>query len=296
MAATALGDASDTIRSMAKWNTVAIVGVGLIGGSIGLALRRRKLAKEVVGIGRRAESLRQALQLGTVTKTTRSLPRGVAQAEVVIVCTPVHLIAEQVEQAAAVCRADALITDAGSTKAEICNRLASSLRQETRFIGSHPLAGSEKAGAAAATADLFVNRTVIVTPTSNTRSADQQAIVDFWTSLGAEVVAKTPEEHDQILAATSHLPHLVASALAAATPAELLRWTASGWSDTTRVAAGDAELWAQIFLANRVHVLGAFRAFQAELTAMGQALEQGSYEQMIKILAQGKQRRDAVGN
>jgi prephenate dehydrogenase len=279
-----------------KWDTVAIVGVGLIGGSIGLALRRRKLASEVVGIGRSAGSLRVAKQMGAVDKTTTDLARGVGKAELVIICTPVKHIAAHVREAARACPEGSLITDAGSTKAEIVRELDSSLKRGVRFVGSHPLAGGEKNGPAEADAKLFVDRLVILTPTDGTHNGDVSTLRDFWTSLGARVIETSPEAHDQALAATSHLPHLLASTLAAATPAELLEFTATGWADTTRIAAGDPELWTQIFLANRDNLLASVGRFESQLDVLKKAVQMKDRELLTTILMEAKRNRDAVGS
>lgn len=280
----------------APWNTVAIVGVGLIGGSIGLALRERKLARRVVGIGRRTGSLRVAKQVGAVDTTTTNLDRGVCEADLVVVCTPVEHIVTHVQQAAQACPEGALITDAGSTKAQIVRELDGSLPRGVRFIGSHPLAGGEKNGPAEADARLFTNRLVVLTPTEQAAPDDVGALHAFWESLGARVVQTTPEAHDQALAATSHLPHLVASVLASATPEELLPFTATGWADSTRIAAGDPELWTQIFLANRENLLAALGRFQSQLSIFRQALQMEDRELLSTILTEAKRNRDAVGS
>lgn len=279
-----------------QWDTVAIVGVGLIGGSIGLGLRERNLARHVVGVGRRAASLRTAKQIGAVTSTTLDLARGVAEADLAIVCTPVGRIVEDVQAAAAACRPGLLITDAGSTKAEIVSALDGRLNGQARFIGSHPLAGGEKSGPGAAVADLFVGRTVVVTPTKKTRQEDYAALCALWTDLGANVVSMSPADHDRILAGTSHLPHLAAAALAAATPEDDLQWTASGWLDTTRVAAGDAELWRQIFSSNRAHLLKALTRYEKTLASLRRALERGDEKKLTEILLLAKRKRDALGS
>jgi len=281
---------------MKQHDTVAIVGVGLIGGSIGMALRERGLARHVVGIGRRMTSLRTARQMGAVTRTTLDLARGVARAELVIVCTPVGRIAGDVRTAAQACKAGALLTDVGSTKAEIVAALEGELPRHTRFVGSHPVAGGEKSGPAAATADLLVGRTVIVTPSAVTRDDDYEAIAALWSSLGAGVVRMSPADHDRILAATSHLPHMAASALAAATPEGDLPLVASGWLDTTRVAAGDAELWQQILSSNRAHVLKALARYEGVLASLRRALERGDNAKLVEILAEAKRRRDKPAN
>jgi len=285
---------------MRRWDTVAIIGVGLIGGSIGLALRKLKLAKQVIGIGRRKSSLSKALARGCVTKTTTSIARGVKGADLIVVCTPVEQIPDHVSEAAAHCPKDCLITDAGSTKSQLVHAIESTLavRSSERlpFVGSHAIAGSEKTGPEAARADLFAGRVVVITPTSRSDAEAVSAIEAFWQSLQARVIRLSPEEHDAALAATSHLPHLLASALAMATRDELLPLTGTGWQDTTRVAAGDPELWRQIFLANPGHTLKALDDFETVLSRFRTALKIADGSLLAMLLAEGKRRRDAVGS
>lgn len=278
---------------------VAIVGVGLIGGSIGLALRRRGLAAEVIGVGRRPAVLEKAIAVGAIDRGTTNLVEGVAEADLVVVATPVGIIVDVV-QAVAQLAPRASITDAGSTKAEICRALrpeqdGSGIRPG-RFIGSHPLAGGHRTGPEHASGDLFVGRTVVVTPEDDTPPGLVQRMKEFWESLGAEVTLLSPEEHDRALAATSHLPHLIASALAAATPEEWLQLAATGWADTTRIAAGDAELWTQIFSQNRAAVLDALRRFEHQLAALDSAMAAGDKAALHSRLQEGKRIRDALGD
>jgi len=281
---------------MKPYNTVAIVGVGLIGGSIGLALRKRKLARHVVGIGRRASSLMAASRCGAVTRTTRNLAQGVAEAQLVVVCTPVDSVASAVLAAANAVPRGTLITDAGSTKLSIVEAVAGRLPQGARFVGSHPLAGGEQSGPVAARDDLFEGRQVILTPMEEGKPSDARAVSAFWRALGARVVMMSPEEHDRIVAVTSHLPHLVAAALAAATPRDLLKLTAAGWHDTTRVASGDVGLWVEILRNNRGHVLKALAEFEKLMDSWTQALSSGDDQRLAKLLTEGKRNRDAVGN
>lgn len=280
---------------MSTWDKVAIVGVGLIGGSIGLALRNRGLARQVVGIGRRPASLRIAKRVGAVDRTTLDLERGAAGADLVIVCTPVGEIVGHVRAAAKSCAPAALITDVGSTKGQIVSQLHGRLPRDVRFVGSHPLAGSEKAGPAAANAELLTGRIVVVTPGDDTRQEDVERTNGLWTSLGADVCRMSPAEHDEALAATSHLPHLAASAVAAATPRDFLPLVAGGWLDTTRVAAGDAELWTQIFRSNRGQLLTAVGRLEASLGEFRRALEQDDRRRLTKLLAEAKHVRDWAG-
>jgi prephenate dehydrogenase len=281
---------------MKPLSTVAIVGVGLIGGSIGMALRQRKLAGRVIGIGRRQESLRTARRVGAVDHTTVDVEKGVAEAELVVVCTPVGRIAEDVRKAAMNCPEGILITDAGSTKQTIVADLDQGLPRGCRFLGSHPLAGSEKAGAAFARADLFDGRIAILTPTKNTRAEDFDFLEEFWEALGSVVVQLSPEEHDRALALTSHLPHLVASALVSSVPEKYFRLAGPGMNDTTRIASGDAELWAQIFALNRDNVLNALEQFSANLSALQSAVRDGNHDEIIRLLTLAKKNRDALGN
>lgn len=287
---------------MAEYKRVAIVGVGLIGGSIGLALRERKLAREVVGIGRREEKLQSAERLGAIDRGTTELADGVAEAEIVVICTPVDTIAELVIETATACSATTLITDAGSTKDVIVSTVDMALagrRSGPRFVGSHPLAGDHRAGHEHARADLLEGRVVVVTPSEAT---PRPAIVEtngFWQGLGAKVVKMTPSEHDAALAMTSHLPHLVAAALAAITPKDLLPLAAGGWRDTTRVAGGDPALWRAICSTNRQQIVQSLDRLSKELGSLRSALEQDDDVRLLTLLERAKfikWNRDALGD
>jgi prephenate dehydrogenase len=287
---------------MAEYDTVAIVGVGLIGGSIGLALRERKLARRIVGVGRRQSRLDAARKIGAIDHGVTSLAAGVSEAQLVVVSTPVDTVSERVIQAVAAAPPGALITDVGSTKESIVSMVDAALatrRSGPRFVGSHPLAGDHRTGAQHARADMFDGRIVVVTPSEATRAAAVTEVSGFWQSLGANVMTMTPAKHDAALAITSHLPHVAAVALAAATPTELLRLTASGWRDTTRVAGGDPQLWQAIFAANRQPVLDAIDLLSQTLDNLRETLELGDYESLMAVLeaaARKKRERDALGD
>lgn len=279
-----------------KWDTVAIVGVGLIGGSIGRAVARRAVARRVVGIGRRGGSLARARRCGAIDTGTTNVARGVAEADLVVVCTPVEQIVDRVREAAAACRPGTIVTDAGSTKAEVVRQLGPEPASGVAFVGSHPLAGGEKTGPDHARDDLLTGRTVVVTPTRQTDPAAADAIECFWRQLGADVVRMTPAAHDEAVAATSHVPHLVASLLAGCTPEKLLPLVSTGWLDTTRLAAGDVELWRQILESNGPRVSKALTRFGRQVDAMRTALDEGDTNKILRLLEAGKSRRDAVGN
>jgi len=278
---------------------VAIVGVGLIGGSIGLALRERGLAAEVVGVGHRTASLEKAIARGAIDRGTTNLVDGVAGADWVVAATPVGSIVDAIHSIAAA-NERCTITDVGSTKAEICARLRAPDSPDgwqkrpgpSRFIGSHPLAGDHRTGPEHARADLLVGRTVVVTPEDDTPPGLVERASEFWRSLGATVELLSPEEHDRALAATSHLPHLIAAALAAATPEEWLRLAATGWGDTTRIAASDPGLWTQIFGQNRQAVRDALTRFRHVLDAMEEAHTAGDDAALATQLQEAKRIRD----
>jgi len=281
---------------MKRLENVAIVGVGLMGGSIGLALRKLGLAEKVVGIGRRQISLRIARRVGAVTNTTIDLAKGVADAELVVVCTPVGRIVEDVRKVADHAPKGTLITDVGSTKQPIVEALNEGLPRGCRFLGSHPLAGSEKTGPANADAALLDGRVTIITPTMNTRAEDFDLLEEFWTGLGSVVVQMPAAEHDKAMAITSHLPHIAAAALAATVPESLFRLAGAGLLDTTRLSAGDPELWGQILAMNREHVLSALEKYGGTLAAMHMAIRDGNQKELQRILTIAKKARDALGS
>lgn len=279
-----------------KIGTLTIVGVGLIGGSIGLAARRRKVADRILGAGRRQAALDQALAVGAIHEGSLDLTGAVHHADVAVFCTPVDCIARQVLDAASGCAPGTLLTDAGSTKAEIVRSVEGRLAKGVAFVGSHPLAGSEKRGAEHADADLFQDRLTIVTRTAATDARAVERTTAFWQALGSRVQVMGPEEHDRALALTSHLPHLVAAALAGILPPEQYPFTASGFRDTTRIAAGDSTLWTGIFAQNRPAVLESLKHFEDRLTQFREALALGDWAALGELLAQAKKVRDALGS
>lgn len=280
-------------HTVSRWKTVAIYGVGLIGGSIGMAVRQRGLADCVTGIGRTPERLATAVELGAIDDFVTDV-RDADDPDLVLLCTPVQRLAGH---CAAVYERfpSALISDAGSTKQNLVEQIESST-PSANFIGSHPLAGSDRTGVTNADADLFVGRTVIVTPTAKSDRPSTERLMDFWKSLGAHSVSMPPDRHDEALAMTSHLPHVVASALAAETPAELLHLVAGGWIDSTRIAGADVDLWTQILQENKSNVLGSLKRMQSRLQEFELALSDDDTETIERLLAAGKQRRDALGS
>ena len=278
------------------WPTVAIVGVGLIGGSLGRGLLSRQLAQRVIGVGRSQASLNAARRAGAVTETTLD-PAAVAEADLVVVATGVRSIPGLLEAVDQAVRPGTLITDAGSTKASIVAAWEKRRkRRRGRFVGSHPLAGSHRRGPEAADAELVTGRVTVVTPALATPPNDVAAIGEFWSALGATVFVMSPREHDRIVAATSHAPHVMAAAIAAATPSAALPFTAGGWRDTTRIAAGDAELWADILLDNAGPLGTALGRIASAAERILAAVEAGDRRRLVNLLSRAKDARDVLGS
>ena len=278
---------------------LAVVGVGLLGGSVAKAARQGGLARRIVGIGRDAGRLQPALDDGTLDLAVTDLDAGVRDADFILLAAPVLTIEgllERVWQAAPA--AGAVVTDVGSTKRNIvraAERLAAT--RPLAFVGSHPMAGSEQAGYRVARPDLFRGATVIVTPTETTELAALKEATEFWEALGARVSSLDPETHDRTVAAISHLPHLIACALvdgaARAEPAAL-EFAARGFRDTTRIAAGDPDMWAEIFLANRDALTATVDAFREALGELQQVIDGGRADALRAVLARIKATRDQV--
>jgi prephenate dehydrogenase len=279
-----------------QWQTVAIVGVGLIGGSIGLAARRRGLARCIRGVGWRQHTLDVAHERGAIDEGHLQLAPAVAGADLVVFCTPVQAIPGQILEAAAHARPGAVFTDAGSTKEQIVAAVEGRLPDGVHFVGSHPLAGSEKRGPEHADARLFQNRLTVLTPTAATDPEALRQVRVFWEALGSRVKEMSPQAHDQALALTSHVPHLLASVLAGVLPEEWHGLTATGFRDTTRIAAGDPHLWTGIFLQNRAAVLAALARFAAHLDRFQSAVVAGDEATLMTLLDQAKKVRDALGS
>ena len=272
---------------------VAIVGVGLIGGSIAAALRRRGYNGRIWGIGRTDSRLQAAQEAGLID--TGTTDPAAADVSLWVFCTPVDRIVGGVREAAARSRAGTLLTDAGSIKRTICEDLSTGLPSGVTFVGSHPLAGSEQQGFEHADAELFAGRVTVVTPDETTPPAELQRLRRFWEFLGSRVIEMPADEHDRMLARTSHLPHVVSAALAgtfADLPADL---TAGGYRDTTRIAAGDADLWASILLGNAEAIVSGMDCYRATFVEFRQAIARGDAAALKSLLQTAKRNRDAIG-
>jgi prephenate dehydrogenase len=277
-----------------QFEEITIIGVGLIGGSVGMAAKAHGIAKRVVGVGRDEPSLARACKGGAIDDFTTSLKDATASADLVVVCTPVDRIGDVILDAAPHCRAGTIVTDAGSTKGNILARVCGKLPAGIEFVPAHPLAGGEKNGVAHARADLFEGHLTILTP--ELFSPAVGIVEAFWRDLGSRVVSMSAADHDRILATTSHMPHAVSACIASLTPRDWLLFAAGGFRDVTRIAGGDPELWAAIFQANRDAVLRAATAFSQRFEMFRNLVETGNGAGLVKWLTEAKQVRDALGN
>jgi len=279
---------------MKQFDKIAIIGVGLIGGSIGLAVKKRKLAGEVVGVFRRRSTLKKALKHKAVDRGTMSVREGVFDADLIILATPVRSIAAAASQTVKYAKHGAIITDVGSTKGLIVNRIEDMLskNRSLNFIGSHPMAGSEKNSVEFARHDLLENAPCIVTRTGKTNAGSLEKIISFWKALGTKVRVMSPAEHDRGASLISHLPHIVAFALAGAVPSKDLALAAEGFKDTTRVASSDPVLWSDIFLTNKSQIMKACKVFEKYYGDILKAVAKGDYKTTVKLLKYAKSKRD----
>lgn len=277
--------------------TVAVIGMGLMGGSLGLALRQRGLAR-VRGYARRAETRKAAVAMGAVDEAFETPAEAVRGAGIVVVCTPVLSIPALVHECLPALEPVAVVTDVGSTKAELTNRLVPILAGgRVQFAGSHPMTGSEKTGIGVARADLYEGAVTVVTASAGGGSG-ADTVAAMWKDVGSRVVRLSPEEHDALVARTSHLPHLVASLLVTATAgADRENFQAlcgPGYRDTTRIAAGSPEMWHDIVKSNRAEILAALRGFQGELAGLIADIEAGNFEAVREQLERGRKVRQAL--
>ncbi len=277
-----------------QFETLGIDGVGLIGGSIAAAAKARTVCRHVIGFGRSAVRLEAARNAGLIDEYALDSDAA-AQVDLYVCCLPVDRIAESVRRAAVHMRRGTVVTDAGSVKSSICDAIGSQPAAGVHFVGSHPLAGSEKQGFEHSDAQLFANKTCVVTPEAGTDEAALSHVTRFWQQLGSHVVSLTPAEHDRILARTSHMPHAVAAAVAAVLTPDDAPFAATGFRDATRIAAGDPELWTSILCANSDAVAVELESVIDRCRAFIEALEASDAMRIEQLLAEGRRCRNAIG-
>lgn len=281
-----------------RFKKVAIIGVGLLGGSLGQALRQRRLAGEVVGYVRRTAAVTECERRGAVNRATTDLSEATRGADLVVLCTPVGRMRELADALMPALKPGALVTDVGSVKGTVVREVGPRVRRAGgEFIGSHPMAGAEKMGVAYARAGLFVDAVCVVTPTARTSAKGLGRVEKLWRQVGARVLRMAPAAHDRLVARSSHLPQALAATLAAYVldrrrDERQRKLCAGGFRDSTRVASGSPEMWRDIMLANRDSLARALREFGDRLKTLRQAVERGDATAIGALLESAKCQRD----
>lgn len=275
---------------MEIFNKVAIIGTGLIGGSLGLAIKNNKLACKVVGVSRHKSSWIEAKRKGAIDEGSETLSI-IKDADLLILATPVNTIISLAPKISKVVNKNCVVMDVGSSKEEIVSNLS---RVFSNFIGAHPLAGSEKRGIAFASRNLFDGSLCIITPDKKTKKSALLKIKRLWSGVGAKTIETTPSTHDKIMAFVSHLPHAVSFALMNSIPKVFLRFAASGLKDTTRISASEPELWADIFMSNDKNVLCALRSLEVHLKQIKFSIKTKNRHALVKILGKAKTKRNEL--
>jgi len=281
-----------------QFRKITIIGVGLLGGSIGLAARKNRVAKEIAGFVRSQKNISDCEKFGATDFATTDLLAAVSNSDLIILCTPLAQMLPLAKQFLPALKRGAIVTDVGSVKAGIVRELESLVQKSgAHFVGSHPMAGAEKTGVAAARKNLFENAVCVLTPTKKSSAAAVRKLEQFWKLLGARVLKLDAAQHDLLVSRSSHLPHVVAATLAnlvlnPASPKTQAKLCANGFRDTTRIASGSPEMWRDIALANRKNISRSVDAIVAELKKFQSALKSGEAKALEKIFATAKSRRD----
>ena len=287
--------------SMVTFNRIAIVGVGLIGGSLALSGRQKGIFNHIVGIGRTPENLQKAKDLNVVDEFTLNLDQGVRNADLVVIATPVNDIVPIVKKALPALKQGAIVTDVGSVKNEIMIETDKLSLPGVFFVGSHPIAGTENSGVEAAFTDLFRGRKCILTPSKKTDHSALEKIKDLWLSVGSEVFFMDSAPHDQILGAVSHLPHMIAFALVNYLHAlsheheDIFKFSGGGLKDFTRIAASHPIMWKDIALMNKENLVDLIEGFQNTLEGLKKIIIRGDGGELVELFDKSRRiRRELI--
>ncbi len=282
------------------FHQMTICGVGLIGGSLATVAREKKLVGRIVGLGRTQPNLDVALERGMLDMATRDPAEAARGADLVVLAVPILTMRETFGAMLPYLPDDAVVTDVGSVKGWVVREMEPMLKPRMALVPVHPVAGKETTGAAAAVRDLFVGRRVIVTPSARSTPEALAKVEELWRATGANVERMDPDVHDRILARVSHLPQVVASALAAALGEEqvagrpVLEFGAGGLRDTTRIAASSAEMWRDICLTNREAILAAMKLFARDFAEFERLISAGDGEGLVRLFERGRAMRERL--
>ena len=281
-------------RNRLLFRRVAVVGIGLIGGSVAMAMKKNRLAQEVIGVSRRQTTISHAIKEKIIDRGTHDLKQAVENADLVILALPVKSIISVLSLIGPYLKRGCLVTDVGSSKGVIVEAAQKYLPPSAFFIGSHPLAGSEKRGIAFSDADLFINALCILTPTDKTNRGALERIKSLWVKVGAQVKTLTPAEHDKMVAYISHAPHLIAYGLMATVPQEFIEFAATGFKDTTRIASSDPKIWNDICMENSKNIIHVIDEFVKVLAKYRKFIASKDEKNFMESLNQSKTKRDGL--
>lgn len=279
---------------------MAVIGVGLIGASISKICKEKGIAKEVIGIGRRIENLREACSLGAIDRFTKDLKKGVTGADIVIMATPVGSFEAIAKDMAPNLKRGTIVTDVGSVKGRLVERMEEILGGDIRFVGGHPIAGGEKRGASNLSKDLFRGAKCIITPTGSTDKEALETVRMIWEEAGTKVVFLDPDTHDRIFSAASHLAHLVAYSLVntlidiSGDEEEVLSYTAGGFKDFTRIAVSSPEIWRDICLYNGKNIVAAIQSFNKTMERLRKIIEDQDGDRLLKEFERAQAVREMI--
>ena len=277
---------------------LAIIGVGLIGGSLARALRKAKLVNRVSACNRSETTLKKAVELGVIDDYSMQIDTAIADADVVVIGTPLSTTEKLFPQIAKALKPSAVLTDVGSAKGSVVNAARQAMGEQfPMFVPGHPIAGTEQSGVEASFAELFIKHRVILTPLEETDANAHKLITDMWQAVGAEVVDLDVKHHDDVLAATSHLPHMLAYALVDCLAGmqerdEIFKYAAGGFADFTRIASSSPEMWHDICFSNRDALLNTLERFSEHIDQIKEAIEKSDSEVLLKIFKRAKDARD----
>jgi len=275
-----------------KKTTIVIVGLGLIGGSLAAALKKfGRKQFHVVGLTRSMTKVRQAKRKKWIDEGYTQPKPALRHADLVVLCGPLHLIAKTAKKIDAFIPQGCVVTDVGSVKGEICAAVKKAKLKKGLFVGAHPMAGSHLTGMAHGSADLYKGATVYITPTQNTKRLAVKKVKRLWQKVGAKIKIASPKEHDNQVAATSHLPHVIAFSLASLMPAQLMQVSGSGFRDMTRMAQSDPELWQYILRTNRSAVLKWIKTYERHFKQWHQLVTRSSSQSLVRALKKTRQKR-----
>ncbi|MBF0618620.1 MAG: prephenate dehydrogenase [Candidatus Omnitrophica bacterium] len=276
------------------FNKVVILGTGMIGGSVALAMKKAGLAAKIVGVSRQEVSLRTAITMGVIDEADQDVKKAIQNADCVILAAPVKVILENIEDICKHLRRNCIVTDVGSTKLAIVEAAEKLFPPHVLFVGSHPMAGSEKSGVSHANGELFKGAICVMTPTDKTNKLAKEKVKHLWTAIGMDVKSLTPAQHDEAMSFVSHLPHLMAFGLMRVIADENLGYAGAGLRDTTRLAGSSAKMWTDICLSNYRHVLKALDESVKSLSEIRKAIVDKDETALAQYFTQAKAKRDLL--